>query len=95
MVTDPVPHIINKQKQNPPPTGIRATKNMKKNHHIKNYDEDIFMPQFDLDNDDIIMVNYDPDVYKMSGPDQRNRIIAGGLAVSGFVALLKFLAKLL
>jgi hypothetical protein len=34
------------------------------------------------------------DVYNNSAPEQRNRMIAGGLAVGGFVALLKFLSKL-
>ncbi len=34
------------------------------------------------------------DVYNNSAPEQRNRMIAGGLAAGGFVALLKFLSKL-
>ena len=35
------------------------------------------------------------DVYNNSAPEQRNRMIAGGLAAGGFVALLKFLIKLI
>ncbi len=35
------------------------------------------------------------DVYESSAPEQRNKIIAGGLAVGAFGLLLKFLVKLL
>ena len=35
------------------------------------------------------------DVYNNSAPEQRNRMIADGLAAGGFVALLKFLIKLI
>ena len=60
---------------------------MRKRHHLNHTGKNINMPN--VKSKDI------KDVYNSSAPEQRNRMIAGGLAVGGFVALLKFLIKLI
>ena len=58
-----------------------------KNNLIDNNREGLNMPN--------VNPNDIKDMYNNSAPEQRNRMIAGGLAVGGFVALLKFLIKLI
>ncbi len=60
---------------------------MKKRNKLTHTGKSINMPN--VNSKDI------KDVYNNSAPEQRNRMIAGGLAAGGFVALLKFLIKLI